>query len=115
MSPTTELNQGIYFTTSWKLTCVNLTALLTWHKSQLNIMTLNHYALLIHPCYNGFFFFFANNCMRIIDQTEVNVILSAPLPSFSVSFFTESNPCHHVHAAVEEFRGADGQLSGDSG
>lgn len=68
MSPATELNQGIYFATSWKLTYINLTALFTWHKSHLSIMTLNHYALtrlmscvfflmLIHPCYNVVVFF----------------------------------------------------------
>lgn len=51
-----------------------------------------------------------------IKKIEVILILSATFPSFFVSFvFPESNPRHHIHAAVEEFRGAGGQLSRDPG
>lgn len=62
-----------------------------------------------------FFSFLQTAILALATKMEVNLILSTTLPSFFVSFFTESNPRHHIHAAVEEFRGADGQLSRDSG
>lgn len=61
-----------------------------------------------------YFSFFANSYISIKDKKKIEVILilSATFPSFFVSFvFPESNPRHHIHAAVEEFRGAGGQLS----
>lgn len=73
--------------------------------------------MLIHPCYNVFSFFFLQTAILVLKiKLEVILILSTTFPSFFVSFvFPESNPRHHIHAAVEEFRGAGGQLSRDPG
>lgn len=62
-----------------------------------------------------FFFFFANSYISINDKSGSQSNSPHNLSLLICVFFTESNPRHHIHAAAEEFRGADGQLSRDSG